>query len=220
MDLQGPDSRDDCPRIPQGQGTSPSGSLSLGAVLGLLGTACLILALPPHNVWPLIFVAFAPMALADYRLLRPRWAGLGSALGWGGWPLVYVTMVFGFRATTWFMQGIAVPVGVVNLAGGRGLRRFHEHSEYRWFVLLGMASTVGIEMARSFIPFIATQAFAGHTLHSQPWLLQPVSLFGIHGLDAWITLVGYELGLTAIALFHRKWRWEETPAGDRRWNAR
>jgi apolipoprotein N-acyltransferase len=191
----------------------------IGAALGVLSAGMLILAFPPYNVWPLIFVAFAPMLVADYRVLPPRWSGLASGLGWGVWLLVYLTMIFGLSADTWFMQGIAVLVAVINLAGGRGLRRFHEHTGYRWFVLSGIATTVGIEMVRSFIPIIATHAFVGHTLHTQPWLIQPASIFGIYGVDALIALIGYELGLAAMILFDQRWRWDELPLVDRRLNA-
>ncbi len=180
----------------------------------------LILAFPPYNVWPLIFLAFVPMLVADYRVLPLRWAGLGSGIGIGVWLLVYLTMIFGLSADTWFMQGIAVLVGVISIASGKGLRRFHEHTGYRWFVLSGIASTVGIEMLRSFIPIIATHAFVGHTLHTQPWLIQPASIFGIYGLDAMIMLVNDALALAALALFDRRWRWDELPAVDRRLSMR
>src|SRR5512137_323002 len=76
-----------------------------GAALGVLSAGMLILAFPPYNVWPLIFLAFMPMLLADYRVLPPRWSGLASGLGWGVWLLVYLTMIFGLSADTWFMQG-------------------------------------------------------------------------------------------------------------------
>jgi apolipoprotein N-acyltransferase len=186
--------------------TSHRSRLLLGLLLGTLSAVFLILAFPPYNVWPLIFLAFAPMLLADYRVLPERWAGLGSAIGWGVWLFVYLTMLFGLQADTWFMQAIAVLVAVVNLTGGRGLRRFHERSGYCWFVPFGILATVGIEMARSFIPIVATHAFVGHTLHTQPWLIQPASVFGIYGLDAVIMLVGYGLALGSFGLFDRRWQ--------------
>ncbi|MCX6071730.1 MAG: hypothetical protein NTU91_12890 [Chloroflexi bacterium] len=192
----------------------------IGAALGLLSAAMLILAFPPYNVWPLIFVAFVSMLEADHRVLPPRWAGLGCGIGLGLWLLVYLSMIFGLSADTWFMQGIAVLVGVINIVTGRGQRRFHEQTGYRWFVLSGIASTVGIEMVRSFIPIIATHAFVGHAVHTQPWLIQPASVFGIYGLDALIMLVGYALALAAIAFFDRRWRWDELPIVDRRLSVR
>lgn len=201
---------------PVNSSRSQGSRIVLGVLLGALSALMLILAFPPYNLWPLIFLAFVPMLLADYRVLPRRWAGLGSAIGWGAWLFVYLTAIFGLDAGTWFMQAIAVVVAVVNLAGGRGLRHFHEKTGYRWFVPFGIVTTVGIEMARSFIPIIATHAFVGHTLHTQAWLLQPTSVFGIYGLDAVIMLVGYALGLASLDLFDRRWLWDERPAVDRR----
>jgi apolipoprotein N-acyltransferase len=82
---------------------------------------------------------------------------------------------------------------------------------------------VGVEMIRSFIPIIATHAFVGHAVHTQPWLIQPVSIFSIYGLDVLIMLVNFALALAALDLFDRRWRWDELPAVDgrtkRRWLA-
>ncbi len=71
-------------------------------------------------------------------------------------------------------------------------------------MLSGVASTVGVEMIRSFIPIIATHAVVGHAVHTQPWLIQPVSVFSIYGLDALIVLLNYVLVQAALGLFDRK----------------
>ena len=119
------------------------------------------------------------------------------------------------------MQAFAVLVGVLAFSGGRGNRLFHLRTGYRWFVPFGVVNTVGIEMLRGFVPIIATHAFVGHTLHTQPWLIQPASIFGIYGLDAVIMLVGYALGLAAFDLFDRRWHWDlPQPAVDRRLSRR
>jgi len=90
-------------------------------------------------------------------------------------------------------------------------------------VLSGILNIVGVEMIRSFIPIIATHAFVGHAVHTQPWLIQPVSVFSIYGLDVLIMLVNYALALVCLGLFDRQWHWDELPAVDdpmsRRWLA-
>ncbi|GEM_PF-3505826 len=37
-------------------------------------------------------------------------------------------------------------------------------------------------MIRGFIPILGTWGFVANTLYSQPWLIQPVSIFSIFGL--------------------------------------
>lgn len=204
------------PNVPSPQPASPTFRVIAGLLLGALSAACLILAFPPYNLWPLIFLAWPPMLLADYRVLPRRLAGLGSGVGIGGWLLAYLTMIFGLEAGTWFMQAFAVLVGFLAYSGGRGNRSFHDRTGYRWFVPFGVVNTVGIEMLRGFIPILATHAFVGHTLHTQPWLIQPASIFGIYGLDVVIMLVGYALGLTALDLYDRRWRRDEIAGVDRK----
>ncbi|MCK7480836.1 MAG: hypothetical protein M0C28_29200 [Candidatus Moduliflexus flocculans] len=53
----------------------------LGLALGLLGAVLYILAFQPYSVWPLAFVVFVPMLIAEQRILPLRWSGLGRGTG-------------------------------------------------------------------------------------------------------------------------------------------
>ena len=69
-----------------------------------------------------------------------------------------------------------------------------------------MLAWVGFEMIRaSFIPLIATSAFIGYTQATQPWLIQPVSVFSVYGLNLVIILCNYALAQGAMVLLDRKW---------------
>ncbi|RME64250.1 MAG: carbon-nitrogen hydrolase family protein, partial [Caldilineae bacterium] len=85
------------------------------------------------------------------------------------------------------------------------MRAFHERTGYRWFVAHGALNWVGFEMIRGFIPIMGTWGFVANTLYSQPWLIQPVSIFSIFGLGLLIMSVNYGLGLGALHLFDRRW---------------
>jgi apolipoprotein N-acyltransferase len=79
-----------------------------------------------------------------------------------------------------------------------------------------------MEMVRvSFIPLIATTAFIGYTQSPQPWLLQPLSIFGIYGIDLLIMLGNYALAQGFFVLLDQKWKWYDAPHLDsspaRRW---
>jgi len=85
--------------------------------------------------------------------------------------------------------------------------KFHQLTGYRWFVLHGVINWVGFEMIRAtFIPLIATSAFIGYTQATQPWLIQPVSIFSIYGLNLVIMLVNFGLAQGAMAWFDGKWQ--------------
>jgi len=69
-----------------------------------------------------------------------------------------------------------------------------------------VALWVGIEMIRGLVPVIGTWGFAAYALYEQPWLIQPVSVFGIYGLSLLILLTNYALAQVTLALFDRHWR--------------
>ncbi len=195
---------------------SQTAQIIIGIALSLMTTAMLILAFPPTNIWPFAFFCLVPMLVAQYRILPQRWAFLAPTLGTALWVFWLVTMLFGFKKETWFIQLVPVLVTLMNYLTTRGTRQFHEQSSYRWFVLHGVFDWVGFEMIRSFIPLVHMHGFIGHTVHTQPWLIQPVSIFSIYGLDLVIILVNYALAQGVFALIDRKWTWADVPLVNKR----
>jgi apolipoprotein N-acyltransferase len=90
-----------------------------------------------------------------------------------------------------------------------GTRAFHERTAYRWFVLSGALSWVGVEMIRSLVPVVGTWGFIAYAYFKQPWMIQPVSVFGIFGLSLVNMLVSFALGQYALAWFDRLWRFDQ-----------
>jgi apolipoprotein N-acyltransferase len=109
---------------------------------------------------------------------------------------------------------VVVVIIVVQVLTVPSLRRFHERTAYRWFVLQGVADWVGIEMIRSFIPPINTHAFIAQTMYTQPWMLQPISIFSIYGLGVVIMMVNFALAQGALLLLDRRWQFDETSTPD------
>ncbi|MBN2389776.1 MAG: hypothetical protein JXR84_03575 [Anaerolineae bacterium] len=103
------------------------------------------------------------------------------------------------------MAYLPLIVAGISLLVDNGARRFHARTDFRWFLLQGIVAWVGIELIRIFIPIAGTWGFVAYTLHSQPWLIQPASIFGIFGVSALIILVNYALGLGALRLWDRRW---------------
>jgi apolipoprotein N-acyltransferase len=195
---------------------SVSTRMGIGVGLGALTLAMLILAFPPFNVWPLAFFCLVPMLVAQYRVLPLRWSALGSIIGGDLWVLWFVTLLFGLRPETLFIQLIPVLCAVKDIFTVPASRRFHEGTRYRWFVAEGAFGWVGFEMIRRFIPLIRTHGYIGHTLHTQPWLIQPVSITGIYGLSLLIVFVNYALAQAAFALLDARWPSGDAPAVGRR----
>lgn len=185
--------------------------VGLGIGVSILTSLMLILAFHPYNVWPLAFFALVPMLIAQYRLLPIRWTGLAPAVGIGGWLFVFLSSMFGNNPAARIIQIVVLVIVVIQIFTAPGLRRFHEHTAFRWFVLQGVFDWVGLEMVRSFIPPINTHAFISQTMYTQPWMLQPISIFSIYGLSIVLILVNFALAQAMLAFFDRKWQLEKTP---------
>jgi apolipoprotein N-acyltransferase len=84
----------------------------------------------------------------------------------------------------------------VYLAESRS-RRFHERTNFRWFVLEGMVIWVGIEVIRGLI--VGTGGFIGYAFYRVLVVVQPISIFGIYGLSLLAMLINYALSLLVIA---------------------
>ena len=176
----------------------------IGLLLAICSAVLLTLSFPPYDLWPFIWVAFIPMMVAQFRVMPRKISSLAPAIAVGGWLGGYLTPIFAGSGLymAWLPLLIA---GIIYLTDG-GVRAFHERTDYRWFVGYGALSWVGFEMIRGFIPIMGTWGFVANTLYSQPWLIQPVSIFSIFGLGLLIMSVNYGLGLGALYLFDRRWK--------------
>nr|MBN1229283.1 hypothetical protein [Anaerolineae bacterium] len=177
----------------------PTGS---GIALSILSAVLLTLAFPPYHLGLLIGVAFVPMLVAQHRLMPPKLSSLAPTIAIGGWLGAFLIPIFGSGS---LLVSAAIPLGTGLLAFlmDRQKRAFHMHTGYRWFVLEGVVGWVGFEMIRAFIPAIGTWGFVGYPLWEHPWLIQPLSVFGIYGLDLLIMLCNYALALGTLALIDR-----------------
>jgi apolipoprotein N-acyltransferase len=175
----------------------------LGILLSALSGVMLLLAFPPYGMWWLAWFAFVPGIFAQYRLFPVKYSGLAPALYLLVWLGPYLARLFGTEFGPFFTY-LGVLIAIFSYFSYRE-RGFIERTRYRWLLLQGVVSWVGFEMVRAtFIPVIATSAFIGYSQATQPWLIQPVLIFSIYGLNLVIMLVNYALAQGAIAWHDRK----------------
>jgi apolipoprotein N-acyltransferase len=172
--------------------------LAMAASSGML----LTLAFPPYDRWPLIFVGLVPAVVAQHRIVPRRLSGLAFGLGLGSFYWGYFGPMFADQQT--IMAWVPLFAAGIATAASSGDRAFHEHTRYRWFVLQGAVIWVGIEAIRGFVPVIGTGGSVAYALYAQPWLIQPVAIFGIFGLGLLIMLSNYALSLGCLALLERR----------------
>ncbi len=183
---------------------------AMGILLSVVSAILLTLSFPPYDLWPLIWIGFIPMMIAQFRVLPRRVSSLASAIAIGGWLGGYLTPIF--AGSGLYMTWLPLVIAGVSYLADSSVRAFHERTGYHWFVPYGALNWVGFEMIRGFIPILGTWGFVANTLYSQPWLIQPVSMFSIFGLGLLIMSVNYGLGLGALYLFDRRWRLDaDTP---------
>lgn len=128
------------------------GRIALGVLLAVISAFLLTLAFPPYNLGWLIWVAFIPMLVAQYRVLPPWLTSLAPAISIGGWLGAFIVPIFGGKSL--FMVLFSLRVAVIVLFTNKNKRAFHERTSYRWFVLEGALGWVGINpTGRNLYPY-------------------------------------------------------------------
>jgi apolipoprotein N-acyltransferase len=185
--------------------TSAALRLAIGILLSLLSGLFFFIAFPPLNWWPFIWVALVPYLLAQNRFMPPRYSAWAPALAVTVWLWPFLARLFNVPgAPIWFVN-LGLIFGVIGVIM-HAERKFNESSGYRWFIVQGVLAWVGFEMVRSFIPFMGTMGFIANPLAGQAWLIQPVSIFSIYGLNLLVILVNFALAQVLILLIDRRWR--------------
>ncbi len=187
----------------------------LGIILSIVSGIFLLLSFPPYGIWPLVWIALIPARVAQHRLFPLKWSSLGEAITILVWLGPFLGRLFGTEFGPFFTYlGVLISILVFFIASER---KFHEQTGYRWYVLNGMAGWVGFEMIRAtFIPLVATSGFIGYTLASQAWLIQPVSIFSVYGLNLLIIMVNYVLSGAVIGWLDNRWHFSGTVPMEKR----
>jgi apolipoprotein N-acyltransferase len=181
---------------------------SLGIGFSILSGLMLLLAFPPYGLWWLAWIAFIPGIFAQYRLFPVKYSSLAPALYLLVWLGLYLARLFGTEFGPFFTY-LGVLIAILSYFAYQE-RAFIERTRYRWFVLQGVVAWVGFEMVRAtFIPIVATSAFIGYTQATQPWIIQPVSIFSVYGLNIVMMLVNYSLAQGLIAWYDHRQNFSE-----------
>ncbi len=191
-------------------------ALALSVISGL----AFLVAFPPYGIWWLIWIGWVPMLAAQYRVIPPKLSMLPPAVATFIWLQGYLGPVFGGSGL--FMEYLPLAIFFLTLFTESGSRRFHERTGYRWFVFQSSISAAAIEMIRLFIPFAGTWGFVAYAHYEQPWMIQPVGIFGIIGMGFLIMIVNYVLAQGALRLFDQRWQLDDhipapAPHHVRRW---
>lgn len=178
------------------------GGLSLSLISGLLA----VLSFEDYGIGGLIWFAFVPAIVAQHRILPPRVSGLALAIAVGVMFQGYMGPGLFSSELAWYFYVYGLWVGLVVLLLTWRSRRFHSRTGYRWFVLTTPVAWVAIDFIRT----TQTEVFGGtwgmvaYALYEQPEILQPVSVFGIHGMNLVILLVNWTIALAVLVALDQR----------------
>jgi apolipoprotein N-acyltransferase len=184
-----------------------AGRFVFGLALAALSALLVTLAFPPFGVWWLIFVAWVPMLIAQHHVLPRRWSGLAIGIGIGGYAAGYLIGVLqqpGGGAFAWWMFCIPLAAGLLAGFGSIRDRPIQEATGYVRFVIGFPLLWAAAEFLRGLAPGIGTQGYLAYALYREPWLLQPVSVFGVSMLNLLILVVNWTIGLGVLVALQRR----------------
>lgn len=170
----------------------------VGVALAGLSALLATWAFPPYGIWPLIFVAWAPMVVAQHWFLPGRWSGLGPGIGIGGFYAGYLHGLIDPNFA-WWVSAIPFLVGAVVAVATNSERWVQERIGYTRFVLTFPLLWVAVDFLRGFAPGIGTRGYPAYALFSQPWFLQPVSVLSIHALNLLILVINWTVAAAVLA---------------------
>jgi apolipoprotein N-acyltransferase len=202
-----------------------AGRLIVGLLLAALSGVLAGVSFEGFHIWPLIWVAFVPALVAQYYVLPARWSGLGLGVAIGVMFQIYLGPGLADGDVGWYLKiyGFWIAI-IVALLVGRS-RSFHERTGYRWWLVSAPLAWVAIDFLRTTATEVAagTWGMVAYAMYDRPGFLQPVSVFGIHGMNLLILLVNWAIaGLVLARLQNRRPAWSPVPIPWRRavaWSA-
>ncbi|MGB9750187.1 MAG: hypothetical protein ACPLWB_05050 [Caldisericia bacterium] len=179
----------------------------LGILLSILSAILIVLSFAPYNLSFLILISFIPMLISQYLLFPERISSLAKVITVGGFLFGYLFGFFsGFGRGAWYMKYLPLIIGVLIFFIDKNLRKSDEKTNFKYFILDGVLSWVGVELIRTFIPAFGTWAFLSYAFYNVPWFIQPIKIFGIFGLGLVIMLINFSLGFLVIKLINNRWK--------------
>jgi hypothetical protein len=132
----------------------------LGIILSILSAILIVLSFAPFNFSFLILVSFVPMIISQYLLFPQNLSSIAKEITIGGFLFGYLYGLFsGFGPQAWYIKYLPIIIGVLTVFTDKNLRRSDEKTGFKYFILDGVFSWVGIELIRTFIPAFGTWAF-------------------------------------------------------------
>jgi apolipoprotein N-acyltransferase len=162
------------------------------------------LAFPPFGWWPLIFVAFVPMVVGTHHVAPPRWGKVVVGAGMGSFIAGQLSAGLADGKVAVVFQLMPLIFGLIFMGVAFRSQAFHRRTGYRWLPVATPLAWVAIDFLRAngsgaFSALAGTWVNPVYALYQLPTFLQPVSVFGIYGLELLVLVVNFTVGAVLVA---------------------
>ncbi|MEY2566702.1 MAG: apolipoprotein N-acyltransferase [Actinomycetota bacterium] len=180
-----------------------AGALGLGLLSGVLAT----LAFPPFGLWPLIFVAFVPMVVGTHWLAPPRWGKAVIGVGIGTFIAGQLSAGLAEGQVAAVFQLMPLFFALIFMGVAFRTQGFHARTHYRWLALTTPLAWVAVDFIRAsgsgvFNALGGTWAMPQYALFRIPTFLQPISIFGLYGLELLVLVINFAIGTLVVRRLH------------------
>lgn len=190
------------------------GRVLLGLALSALSAVMLFVMWNGRgNLWPLVFVAFVPMYVAQYRLLPRKFSAFAVAIA-----------AFGYWVAMWSFGGLgpivtiggALAIAALWFVVGIFERPFTERTRYKWFLVQLPLLWVGAEVLGQANLVTGSNYLIAYRAASVPQLIQPVSILSSPALSFLMVMINAAIALLLLKALDHRWPRMATVAIPRR----
>ena len=154
--------------------------------------------------WWLIFVAFVPMYVAQYRIFSRRWSAVAVGIATAGYYLSLLLQGSSVIPATTIATG-TVALGAIGWVIGLFMRPFAERTGYRWFLVQYPLIWVALDLLVQDNEILGSGSWIAYRLGDAPHLIQPVSILSTPALSLLLLIINSAIALLVLTAMDRKW---------------
>ncbi|MGD9502013.1 MAG: nitrilase-related carbon-nitrogen hydrolase [Methyloceanibacter sp.] len=179
--------------------------IALGLALSLLSAVLLIVSWQAFgDLWWLIFIAFVPMYVAQYRIFSRRWSAVAVAIATAGYYLALLLQGSSVMPPATIAAG-TLALGAIGWVIGLFMRPFAERTGYRWFLVQYPLIWVALDLLVEDNEILGGGSWIAYRLGSAPQLIQPVSILSTPALSLLLLMINAAIALLVLKGMDRKW---------------
>jgi apolipoprotein N-acyltransferase len=179
--------------------------IALGLAVSLLSAMLLIVSWQAFgDQWWLIFIAFVPMYVAQYRIFSRRWSAVAVGIATAGYYLALLLQGSSVMPATTIAAGTVV-LGAIGWVIGLFMRPFAERTGYRWFLVQYPLIWVALDLLAQENEILGSGSWIAYRLGDAPHLIQPVSILSTPALSLLLLIINAAIALLVLKVMDRKW---------------